>query len=308
MPKIVLARFFITICSLLLCLFFYAMDPSLAPQLLLLFAVALLTDISRYWGKRIRLEKAKGAYSPLSKTPKIIQDFFLSGEKIESYPKADKKNTIPFYIALFFALGISTALGLTSHQAKRDLFQSIKIAYYEQTGQNEKLLALLREMAEEGHVDAQYGLALVLHNGLAGPKDHETALKWFTSAATHGHTKSQIALGDIYLDGDGVIPDCHKASTYFKAAISDGSELAQLKLARMHLKGLCGPKDDKAAFDLLLPVAQKGNDLAQFTVSLMYKDGRGVEKNAQESLMWLRKAAANGNASAAEFLKKYGID
>ena len=54
-------------------------------------------------------------------------------------------------------------------------------------------------------------------------------------------------------------------------------------------------------FDFQMKLAQKGNAEAQFKVGEMYEAGRGVEKNMEEAMKWINKAAAQGNKAAIEF-------
>jgi len=66
-------------------------------------------------------------------------------------------------------------------------------------------------------------------------------------------------------------------------------------------------------FDFQMKLAQKGNAEAQFKVGEMYEAGRGVEKNMQEAMKWINKAAAQGNSAAGykllfNDLEKNGIN
>ena len=66
-------------------------------------------------------------------------------------------------------------------------------------------------------------------------------------------------------------------------------------------------------FDFQMKLAQKGNAEAQFKVGEMYEAGRGVEKNMEEAMKWINKAAAQGNSAAGykllyNDLEKNGIN
>lgn len=52
-------------------------------------------------------------------------------------------------------------------------------------------------------------------------------------------------------------------------------------------------------FDFQMKLAQKGNSEAQFKVGEMYEAGRGVEENRVEALLWIKRAAAQGNKAAS---------
>ena len=51
-------------------------------------------------------------------------------------------------------------------------------------------------------------------------------------------------------------------------------------------------------FDFQMKLAKKGNAEAQFKVGEMYESGRGVEKNMDQAMKWINKAAAQGNKAA----------
>ena len=45
----------------------------------------------------------------------------------------------------------------------------------------------LTQAATDGHIEAQYALALMFKEGEGVPKDWEQSMKWFNSAAVLGH-------------------------------------------------------------------------------------------------------------------------
>lgn len=51
-----------------------------------------------------------------------------------------------------------------------------------------------------------------------------------------------------------------------------------------------------AAFENLLPFAERGEADAQFKIGFMYYHGRGVERDIDEGMRWLRLAADQGDA------------
>ena len=50
--------------------------------------------------------------------------------------------------------------------------------------------------------------------------------------------------------------------------------------------------------------AGQGDSEAQYIVGLLYYFGEGTTKNVSEAKKWLKKAAAQGNKDAKDFLKK----
>jgi TPR repeat protein len=58
-----------------------------------------------------------------------------------------------------------------------------------------KALAIFRPCAEQGHVDAQTNLGVMLREGLGTGKDEVAAIEWFRKAAASGNAKAQSLLG-----------------------------------------------------------------------------------------------------------------
>ncbi len=63
-------------------------------------------------------------------------------------------------------------------------------------------------------------------------------------------------------------------------------------------------EDYQQAFQLLYPLAAAGNDQAQYTIGYLYHHGLGVEKNDQQAMNWIQRAAAKGNQKALKALKQ----
>ena len=57
------------------------------------------------------------------------------------------------------------------------------------------------------------------------------------------------------------------------------------------------------AFQLLLPLAVAGNDQAQYALGYFYYYGLGLEKNEQQAITWIQRAAAQGNKKALQALQ-----
>ena len=57
----------------------------------------------------------------------------------------------------------------------------------------------------------------------------------------------------------------------------------------------------------LLPLAEQGNSDAQNNLGNMYYEGRGVRKDEQEAVRWIKKAARQGNKAAIKSLKILGM-
>lgn len=86
-------------------------------------------------------------------------------------------------------------------------------------GEHSRALLLLRPLARDGNMDAQY-LFGSLHstggNGVA--QDSDEAVKWLARAAEQGHLQAANALGMMYVSGLGVKMNEAEAQKWFALA------------------------------------------------------------------------------------------
>src|SRR5260370_17268930 len=62
-------------------------------------------------------------------------------------------------------------------------------------------LRILRPLAEQGDVQAQYNLAKIYDEGLGVPKDDVEAVNWYRKAADQGFAQAQTKLVALYRKG-----------------------------------------------------------------------------------------------------------
>ena len=53
---------------------------------------------------------------------------------------------------------------------------------------------IILPLAQQGHLDAQYTIGYMYHNGLGLPRNDKESTHWITMAAARGHEKAQEAL------------------------------------------------------------------------------------------------------------------
>jgi TPR repeat protein len=115
-------------------------------------------------------------------------------------------------------------------------------------------LALLAPLAENGHGDAQYRLAIMYQNGLGMVRNELLAMKWMTASANQGFPWAQHGLGFMYMEGDCVAKNGDKAVSWFTKA------------------------------------AEQGMAGSQTTLAMMYETGNGVEQDSEEARKWYKLA------------------
>ena len=122
----------------------------------------------------------------------------------------------------------------------------------------------LRERADQGDADAQFGLGAAYAKGEGVPQDYAEADKWFRLAADQGYAFAQTSLGFAYYAGEGVPQDHAEAVKWWRKA------------------------------------AEQGNAPAQASLGVAYYAGHGVPKDYAEAHKWLNLSAAAGNTKAGE--------
>ena len=114
---------------------------------------------------------------------------------------------------LTFLFSISMAVTAYSGQ-----FEDATAAY--QRGDYATAYRLFKQMAEQGHAEAQYNLGGMYAEGRSVPQDYGEATKWFRKAAEQGHAEAQYNLGGMYFRGQGVPRDFVLAHMWFNLSVS----------------------------------------------------------------------------------------
>ncbi len=98
------------------------------------------------------------------------------------------------------------------------------------TGKSEDLgesIKWLELAAGQGHVRAQYELALAYKLGRGTLQDYAAAGRWFMTAARNGHVGAQYHMGRLYRIGEGVSADLVRAYAWFNRAAAQGHGAAR---------------------------------------------------------------------------------
>ena len=134
-----------------------------------------------------------------------------------------------------FLLLLASLLGACSD------YNAARSAY--SAGRHEEAYGMLLKLAKEGHLKAQYEVAMMLNNGIGVEKDKEEAWNWFTRAAKGGNADAQVELGAHYEAGAGGEPNNVMAVYWWKAAARNGSGVAAFNLATMYRAGRTTGRD-----------------------------------------------------------------
>jgi TPR repeat protein len=146
----------------------------------------------------------------------------------------------------------------------------------------------------------------------------QEAIDRWTLAAEAGQAVAQWRLGRMFAEGKGVPKDDKKAFYWFKQIIDDHAEdepgtmqgqlagRAFVALGSYYRSGIPDSdvdSDPTMAWRMYYQAASVFGDAeAQFQLGRMYHEGKGVEKNQQLALNWLRNAAEKGHMKAQAML------
>eukprot|EP00747_Dinoflagellata_sp_TGD_P206931 gnl/TRDRNA2_/TRDRNA2_80561_c0_seq1.p1 gnl/TRDRNA2_/TRDRNA2_80561_c0~~gnl/TRDRNA2_/TRDRNA2_80561_c0_seq1.p1 ORF type:complete len:177 (+),score=40.55 gnl/TRDRNA2_/TRDRNA2_80561_c0_seq1:40-570(+) len=115
-------------------------------------------------------------------------------------------------------------------------------------------------------------------------------------SAEQGSAAGKCGLGLLYLKGLGVAQDQEKAMELLNQAVEDGDAGAAYKLGHMYASGVWGVKtDSKKAITLYAKAL--GLD----------STSPGLSKDVEKAMMYLKEAAASGNADAANCLATLAV-
>ena len=98
-------------------------------------------------------------------------------------------------------------------------------------------LKLLRPLAKQGDVIAQFVLSRAYFFGKGVTQNYQEAAKWMLKAAEQGYPDAQNNLGSMYSEGQGVIKDYKEAVKWFRLAAEQGNANSQFSLGFMYSNG-----------------------------------------------------------------------
>ncbi len=158
--------------------------------------------------------------------------------------------------------------------------------------ESEKLFHATKNLAENGHAEAQYNLGMFYNNGIGTSVDIEKAFEMFVKSAASNHPLGAYKLGCYYAgQGQKVVHiDNELALKYKLIAANAGYSLAQYDV------GLSYAQKGKyqEALEWWTASAKQGWPQSILMLHIAYRDGLGVEKDPTLSYSYLKLAAIIG--------------
>jgi hypothetical protein len=151
-------------------------------------------------------------------------------------------------------------------------------------------VVLYRELADQGHAQAQVRMGAAHYAGIGAPQDYTQAARWFGLSAGQGDPVGQFAFGSLFLVGNGVVKDRDLAFQWITKSANQGYARAQTKLGDENSEK--GDYDNAQIW--YRKAAAQGDAKAQENLSWMYANGWGVAQDPVMRLMWYDIAKSHG--------------
>ena len=151
-----------------------------------------------------------------------------------------------------------------------------------------------------------------LHDGIAAVhrKDYPAAIRLLEPLARAGDPIAQLRLGLLHYHGHGVRENDGLARQWFERSARQGLAEAQFQLGNMYAYGLADPGHDvdpqRLAAQWYFEASRQGHPEAQYSLGILFISGTGVVQDPEEGSRWIARAAAQGHADAAVYLKGKG--
>lgn len=192
--------------------------------------------------------------------------------------------------------------GYARSQAKIGAFYVDGVGLNKDVGRGK---AWLEKAAAQGEPYATYRLGMLYLEGRGYEPDAAKGAQLIAQAAEARDRDAQYRLALLYRDGRGVPKDEAQALYWLRNAAERKQPEAEYLLAIVHRHGWLGaPRNPKLSLHLLQRSALQDHAAAQFELGLAYIDGRIVKRDPQEAYGWLSRAARQGHAQAAEYVRR----
>jgi TPR repeat protein len=167
------------------------------------------------------------------------------------------------------------------------------------------------KLAETGHANAQFNLAILYLTGNGVERDVARSVELHRKAADQKLPAAQHGLGVFYYQGIGVKQDYAEALKWFKCAASQGFADSEFNIGVMYFNDRSVKRDDFEIVKWISLAAARKFAPAEFRLGQMYEKGVIFGKNEREALHWYRLAEThgdkNGPAARARVAKALNI-
>jgi hypothetical protein len=163
-----------------------------------------------------------------------------------------------------------------------------------------------QEAARAGRTDAQFIVACVLLEGMAGPPDPESAVRWLESAERQKHAPSMFVLGGFLDQRSADRNERRSAMELLCQAANAGSADARFIRAMLATAGAGESMVREECRSLLQLSAEDGHAEAQLALGQIYAADVASGVDHASAVKWFSLAANQHRWMAIDWLNKYG--
>ncbi len=154
---------------------------------------------------------------------------------------------------------------------------------------------LLGQAADAGHRLAQFNYAQMLVDRFPGPPGMERASDYYERAARAGLADAQYAMAVIHGEGlAGHVRDDQQARQWMARAAAQNHDTAQMEFGTWLVEGRGGEVDYEQGFAWVRRAAASGNVAARNRLAKLYRSGLGVDADSVEAAAWYLAARRAG--------------
>lgn len=188
---------------------------------------------------------------------------------------------------------------------------------YEQEKGQRDAFEMAKKSASAGDPLGMFVLGMCYENGYGTEADFDRAFELYKESAELGNPRGELSLSQCYLTGRGTQIDADATMEWLEKAEAHGNPEAEqvrglyrqlMPMVAMDKLGdgaNSGGTDPVQGARLMERAAELGSAEAQGFLGMMYINGNHVENDFETGILWLQKAAENGNQRAAGALDKY---
>jgi TPR repeat protein len=172
--------------------------------------------------------------------------------------------------------------------------QAMLLTYYPWFPQEKGFaVSLLKKVAEQGYVYAQYEYGLYLYRK---QKDPAKAIEFLSLASQFGLSKAQYALARILQNSPWVVADERKALYWYENSAKGAHPYALLRAAELKLLASDESlRDQTAAIDILKNIEQTQRDNPEYSYLVAISHLKGEHRDFPKVVRYLRKAISRGH-------------
>ncbi len=179
---------------------------------------------------------------------------------------------------------------------------------HNERGEVAEELEVLRKAADLSDVKAQTRLAQIYLKAGTEETNGDLGRYYAERAIANGSESAMVYLGMALIRGGIVERDLDIGETLLRRASDAEHATGMMVLGATLLRAQLLERYPGEGQTLLEAAAEKGSSGAMSTLGFAYQSGKGLPKDDEAAILWIKRAAEAGNARAQRYLEKENAD